>query len=342
MPHRINGRGSYVIERQFRGVGRIRRASGTKNKKTFQAIDSMLTVLSDGGRYDTLALLRDGKMHPLDAYNLFRRGELQRLPSVEHVLPAEPHMLAWVDQYDCSESHRTSLQNVLRGFLRRCPGLPVAGLPGELLAYRKVLEDRPRQFNKTRAAVQAYLRDTLGRQSSLWQDVSNVRSLKEARKPAKALSAKQLVAALRNLPLPMQQSAWTCAVTGMGPKEYYGQWELKKDRVVIHGTKREGRERIVPRIGTPVYPTLGVDRWRRLLKELAGITPYQLRRTYAHLLEAAGIPFTRRDLYMGHVAKTHQARYPLTEVAAFLKEDRGKLSPYLSPYKLDRLPSERG
>ncbi len=38
-------------------------------------------------------------------------------------------------------------------------GLPLTGVPATLRSYREALEDKPRQFNKTRAAVQAYLRD---------------------------------------------------------------------------------------------------------------------------------------------------------------------------------------
>lgn len=34
----------------------------------------------------------------------------------------------------------------------------------------------------------------------------------------------------------------------MGPKEYDGAWEVGVDRVAIHGTKRDSRDRIVPRL----------------------------------------------------------------------------------------------
>ena len=60
-----------------------------------------------------------------------------------------------------------------------------------------------------------------------------------------------------------------------------------------------------------------------------GVEPYDFRRTYANWLEAAGIPRTRRKLYLGHGASDVTALYELHEVAAFLVEDAAKLSTFL-------------
>jgi integrase len=55
------------------------------------------------------------------------------------------------------------------------------------------------------------------------------------------------------------------------------------------------------------------------------VTVYDLRRTYANWLEAAGIPRTRRRMYLGHGARDVTDLYESHEVKAFLVEDAAKL-----------------
>lgn len=57
--------------------------------------------------------------------------------------------------------------------------------------------------------------------------------------------------------------------------------------------------------------------------------PYDLRRTYANWLEAAGIPRTRRKLYMGHAVGDITGMYELHEVQNHLAADAAKLTSYL-------------
>jgi len=59
------------------------------------------------------------------------------------------------------------------------------------------------------------------------------------------------------------------------------------------------------------------------------ITPYDLRRTYANWLEAAGIPRTRRRLYRGHGAQDVGDLYEAHEVAAFLADDATRLKKHI-------------
>jgi integrase len=59
------------------------------------------------------------------------------------------------------------------------------------------------------------------------------------------------------------------------------------------------------------------------------MTPYDLRRTYANWLEAAGVPRTRRMLYMGHGSVDITGRYEWHEVKAFLAEDAEKMKGWL-------------
>ena len=63
----------------------------------------------------------------------------------------------------------------------------------------------------------------------------------------------------------------------------------------------------------------------KVRERVPGIVVYDLRRTYANWLEAAGIARTRRRLYMGHSAGDVTGLYELHEVAASLADDAKKL-----------------
>ncbi len=71
-----------------------------------------------------------------------------------------------------------------------------------------------------------------------------------------------------------------------------------------------------------------LTRWgfRQALRRLSiKVTPYDARRTYAHLMEEAGIPRTRRMMYLGHRERDVTDLYERHEVTAFLAEDAKKL-----------------
>jgi len=59
------------------------------------------------------------------------------------------------------------------------------------------------------------------------------------------------------------------------------------------------------------------------------LAPYDLRRTYANWLEGAGIPRTRRRLYMGHGARDVTDLYETHQVLQFLREDAAKLADFI-------------
>jgi hypothetical protein len=113
-------------------------------------------------------------------------------------------------------------------------------------------------------------------------------------------------------------------------------WEVRTDRVAIHGTKRAGRERIVPRLGTPALPSSEykaayhalVTVRQKLTKDhplLAGLVVYDARRTFAHWLELAKIPRSRRMAYLGHSVRDVTDRYEQHSVEFYLTADRKAL-----------------
>ena len=59
------------------------------------------------------------------------------------------------------------------------------------------------------------------------------------------------------------------------------------------------------------------------------VLAYDLRRTYANWLEAAGIPRTRRKLYLGHAVEDVTALYEWHEVKDHLVADAKRVADYL-------------
>ena len=71
-----------VIDRAFRGVGRIKRATGTTRESVRRRISDMLTALHQDGRLDLLRAIRDGQITMLEVYDAHRRRKWRSCPSV--------------------------------------------------------------------------------------------------------------------------------------------------------------------------------------------------------------------------------------------------------------------
>ncbi len=118
--------------------------------------------------------------------------------------------------------------------------------------------------------------------------------------------------------------------TGMGWSELNGRWYMEGDRLHIIGTKRAARQRMVPLLGTPEKPLRGYKAFREALEDVADdLVPYDGRRTFAHWMEEAGIPRTRRRIYLGHKVKDVTDLYEGHDVAHYIADDRAKLLRYL-------------
>ena len=69
--------------------------------------------------------------------------------------------------------------------------------------------------------------------------------------------------------------------------------------------------------------------FRRALR-IAGLRPHDLRRSYAHLLEMAQVPRSRRLSYLGHShTDTLDRHYEKHEVTAYLQEDSERCRKYI-------------
>lgn len=330
--------GSYVLDRRLRHVGRIKRSSGTSHLPTFRRINEMLTVLHTMGRLDLLRAVRDGHLAPLAVYEAYRIGELERLPSAETIGPLKAAFDAFTESVSAGTRHRSSLRTSGK-HLCDAGGkdATIAELPDALRALRVRLSAHPRAFNLARAAAQAFIRERLGRRSKLWLDVSNVPPLEEKKsRKGHPVTPRELADICARLTSDVGEMAWTIATTGMGPREYWqredGWWRDDGSHIRVHGTKRSGRDRNVPRVRTPAEATCGEVKFRRLLAAASNgaVQPYDLRRTFAHWMELARIPRTRRRLYMGHGKRDVTDLYEFHEVQSFLEGDGSTLRAWIA------------
>ena len=333
-PHKSGGKGTYMLDRRFPGVGRIRRATGTKSKATFRAIDSMLSALWSAGRLDILAQIRAGTLHPMAVYGQYRTTGLYELASAEDLTPIKQDVFNWIAKRQCSPDHRQNLTYAFRGLLRYAGrALTLDELPGVLARFRGDSFERPVMFNRTRSAVRIYLAERLGRRHRLYQAVADIVPFgeRQGEQVGHPVTPLELAAITNRMRQPYTAMAWTMALTGMGPKEYWGKWEILSDRVRIYGTKRRARLRSVPKVGALVRPARAKSMFAEALKAAQpGMVVYDLRRSYSNWLEDAEIPRTRRRLYMGHGERDVTDRYERRDVAAFLEVDGRKLKQFIA------------
>jgi hypothetical protein len=327
------------IDRQYRGVGRLKKSTGSTLPKVRRQILTMLDALHDEGRLDVLRAVRDGGITLLELRDAYQRNSLASLPIGATGQPLAVAMREWIDSLvtegparEVSPKHQVSLGMSLK-YLTRTAGVTVADLPQVLEKLRDTLgKQHPRSYNLARAAALAFVRGTLKRNHPLWAAVA-------------AVEPRTVVAAVQRSPLSPEQMrrwfpspdtdavdaiAWGMATTGMGGGEYWGDWSVEDDRVLIHGTKRAGRDRAVPLLRAPTPPGMHrrtfEDKFRERTQQ---VTPYDLRRTYANWLEAAGVPRTRRRQYLGHGAGDVTGLYELHEVESYLLDDAHRLREFV-------------
>lgn len=363
-PHRDHHQGTFIIDLRFRRVGRIRRASGTLDKKMFGKMRAMLQTLFDRGRLDLLRSLQSGVISPMELWDAYRANRLESLPSAETIKGLSKSVTKWLNELEGSGEKGSSADSIanhqqgLRYLLKNSKHperVTVHRLPLLLAKARKTMKDTARSFNQTRSTAMAFLKATLGADHPLYAAVSAVQQLETKPKVKKnPQTPEQIVALTKGMAEPWRTVAWQMFLSGMGPKEYMTDgWEIGPDRVFIHGVKRDARNRTVPLIGKQhmargvVTPTdVLTERVEKLLnralknagkpkdyKEVydSGVRSYDMRRSYSNMLEAAGIPRTRRKLYMGHGVKDVTDLYERHEVSAFLAEDAKKLEEYMAP-----------
>jgi hypothetical protein len=332
-PHRASGqRGTFLLDRQFSGIGRIRRASGTTDRRVFAGINKMLDTFYERGLFGQLEAIRDGSLKPIAAYAVFRTTRAESVPDAKAMLPLLSTWETWEEETPNADTRR------MRRFARvhieqlATQGSAIAEMASVISRLRPRLVKQPPTFNRVRASALAFLKTTLGKGHPAYVAVRDIEGMHEDTVQRSAPTVAKAIAVRRALPASAAALWWSMATTGMGPKEIDGDWSVGTDRVEVHGRKRQARDRIIPRVSTPTRREIGWKQFREILRALpveTRVQPYDGRRAYAHLLEQAGIARTRRRMYLGHAVGDVTDRYETADLVAFLGEDAGKISALL-------------
>jgi hypothetical protein len=334
MAHTSNGRGSLLIERRYpEPVGRIRMSSGTKSEQALEDIYLFLDACARSvpPRYDVLLAIRDRHITPLYALSMWRLNRLEEMPHADVSPELSTAVEQWLTRTRASDDHKRGMRSGMRRLLEQAPSsATIAELPQALLSYREscARENTARMFNIVRSYAEAFVRDVLQPTHRVYAAVQAVRTLPYSlnavqRRPLLPRELRELMGKLGE---PYASDAWQMALTGMGPKEYWGSWQATADRVHIEGTKRESRVRDVPLLYALQPPATTrsafTQRWRR---SKLGCVIYDLRRSYSVWLEEAGISYSRRQSYLGHGAKSVTDRYTQRELGSWLEQDGRRL-----------------
>lgn len=333
MTHQNKGRGTLVIDRRFpHPIGRIKRASGTRNKQTFRQLDALLTQCATEGRWDVLTGIKRGDLHPLHVLSLARGRRLHTLAEADTLALWVPLAMTWAAERE-SPSHRRDTAKVFRR-LASLPGPTIGDLP-QLVTQIRVTW-KASAFNHARNYVRGFLRDTLGKDHVLARQVAAVKPRKvEGRKRGRARSREEVAAVVSALGGLTGEMLWTLSATGMRPAEYWRKdgWVVSDDRVtVVSAKKRYGKPitRDLPRWTPLTRPVIAQRTLANRLKKVApGWVLYDTRRTFARWTEEAGIIETNRKAYLGHGPKTVTDLYTWGELPGQLAEDAAKVQQYV-------------
>ncbi len=328
--------GKLTIDRTLYGQ-RFKRSTGLDNTKegrrTAKQYDAMVTSLVNLGERKTIDGLRGGVLDWPDVYTSFAQWDRAGIPDPDAMRPLVKAWKAWAPKARTRSGGKAAPVTVkdhqrALGLLDVPAGATVADLPPLVAAYRLTCEAAGigRQFNRVRTSAQAFLRDTFGkRQSPLWAKVSDVAPRPTGdheghpKTPAEARDIREKLGPLFG---PMW---WSLCCSGMNPKEYLQDgWQVTPDALLVHGKKRKGRERRVPRVGAVVAPQRAYQRFRMALAE-QGVEPLDGRRSFTLWMQMAGIPRPRRQLYLGQGRGAVIDDYEMHEVAEMFAADTAKL-----------------
>lgn len=325
------------IDRTFKVVGRIKKHTGTTVPAVRTQISKMLTHLEQNTRFDILRAIKFGQLSMLQVYDAYQRKDLDSLPTAATLKPLAATMRDWIDaleeQEDCSPHHATSLRTSLGYLEEAAPKAALHELPHLVEQLRDSLgREHPTSFNRLRSAALAFVRDTRRRSDPMWIQIAAIKVRKVVRPPPHALLTPERMRQL--FPAPetdvVDAIAWSMVTTGMHQSEYWGRWETKSDRVHVEGTKRKARVRDIPLVRVPTVPAMHQRTWENKIRNRTKeLTPRSFRQAYIQWLEEAGVPRTRRKMYIGHSAGDTTDLYERKEIAEFLKVDAAKLRTFL-------------
>lgn len=362
-PHKHSPGGSLMLDRSFRGIGRIHRASGFTDARTFRAFNDALTEMAkDAAGREWIRALQRLQVEPLDVWAKYKKGKWREAPRPETADSAVKAITKWredtKDQVS-DDTYRVRGELITKVEAYGRAGVTVEELPTVLRAMKAGMAKAPASFNLLRNYLRAFLRDTLGTRHELYQIVKHdvgpiaipghAKKKERKRHPLTPAQVQLLASKFSTIAAGggTQEGHGHCAIAmalaGMHPKEYFvNGFSVSARYVHVRGEKREGRDRKVPKLFpsklwphlTLKQPTITKHSFERAFaaaRKAAKLTcsPIDLRRSFSNWLEAAGIERTRRRMYMGHNPGDVTALYETQELLQHLAADGEKVRAWI-------------
>lgn len=349
--------GTLMIDKRFRGVGRIKVASGTLNKATYHAYVTALVELHNTGQYEPLRALkasrkngRNRSVTPKMVYDWWR-DRSRPAPWAKGSENAYDALTTFIADHGGTRKLADTTCHTYTARLKvleekySISKLSLRDLPQVLAKYQRDCETRqpPQEaaFRNTRALVQGCVGDTLGNDSEEYKAIVKLG----------LVQAKGLVRQVRNKPLtPSELDAvlrdctdenfkdivWFLCCVGCGPKEFFVDgWQFESDKLIrVYGAKNKKRfNRPVPVIFQKLRPDPSSIGQRMFYKKFHEIfpshTPYDLRRTFQTWCLKAGIERLHIKVYAGHELSVSE-HYTEEDVLRWVDRDRVQLADYIS------------
>lgn len=363
--------GNLRFELTYPGLGptealcKIRRSSGTKDRKLFDRYVEMLDDLYHGRNpnHDQLRLIRDGKVSAAELYDRMKAGTLHLTPDLLTKKLAKPaidqYLIEAVAKETLAANTKKSYQYKVNAFFVAVGKLTIAELPVALTSYRDSQRTNKRQFQYVKDIISGFLKESLGKRHQVYKDWLDVDTLGYKR-PKEAGNPQPIYVLLKirdNLPESHQASFMAMCFSGMMPSEFFpNKWAVEQEifqnqelqYLHIYGEKTEYRNRLVPLLIQPQIFLTSNNWFGEVLKnatengKLTGnqeFTPYDCRRSFELMMDNAGIPKNRQALYMGHSPKTQTEDYGVHNVKPYLMDDHAKL---LDHIKREKQPPKNG
>jgi hypothetical protein len=304
---RSHQRGTPVLKMQFRGVGRIERATGFHDPAMLPRLKEMCRTLYEADKLDVLRAMKAGQLTLKQVWAVYKRGDWKKLPTAAHALPFAETFDAWAKTKPVASYRRFCVR--VRSALGNVGTL--GDLHSVLLRYRTRCEiaGTGAMWNRVQSKVMAFLRDTLTTDHVLYSHAAALASLTEARKRGvNPLPPDQAAAVSTMLGGESGRIWWFLCCHGMMPDEFFrGKWRIEDGRLHILGTKTVTRARTVPLLAEPFTPVLSQGGFASALREAKlGVSAYDGRRSFGLWCDLAGFPEGWKKALLGHAQSITQ------------------------------------
>lgn len=359
------------LDRVIAFTGRVAISSGTPDPKVKKRIEDAISgaeaLARDGSSQalEALAELRDLDVAPLVFMERWEHGTLLRKAGRRLHVPLIAALESWAEKHECAESTRADIRTAIRHIMK-AKGVrkdtPASELPSIVRGLRDPMRATPVAFHRLRAYMLSYANIEHGARSEIYLGVEEVRRYRkvEGKRPRKLMRRPLTVAELDavcaaftdhvykrgNSKTPgvisakdLSDMAWTLAMTGMRPQEYWRRdgatWLPRIDHVWVDGTKTAAAKRPTfpfltaePACGEQFFRSRFAAATEKVLRE--ALDAYSLRRTFSAFCEEASVVPSRRESYMGHGPKNVDELYLKTNVTPFARRDFEKVCAWVN------------